>query len=177
MSTRVEPPTRRRPLRSTLAWALVVVALATLVYSVYAERRTALLAAGDPSPRSYVAPVDLLVPDRVATERERQAAMEQVSTIYSVDPTLQRVVLGSLAGIGLPEATLDVLAARYYAPSGVRAEDLAGVISEAAAAAPPERQREVRLLLERRLVATATPNDRLTEAARAGAAAAVPLCL
>jgi cyclic-di-AMP phosphodiesterase PgpH len=33
----------------------------------------------------------------------------------------------------------------------------------------------VRVLLERRLVATATPNERLTEAARAGAAAAVPM--
>ncbi len=175
MSTRVDPPARRRPLRSTLAWSLVVAALAALVYSVYAERRTALLDVGDPSPQAFVAPVDLLVPDRIATERERQAAMEQVNTIYSVDPTLQRVVLGSFAGIGLPEASLDVLAARYHAPGGVRAEDLDEVIAQAVSAAPVERQREVRLLLERRLVATATPNDRLTEAARAGAAAAVPL--
>ncbi len=175
MNARVDPQARRRrPLRSVLAWTFVVAALAGLLYSVYAERRTALLEIGDPSPHSYVTPVDLLVPDRIATERERQAAREQVPTIFSVDLTLQRVVLGSLAGIGLPEASLDVLATRYGSPGGVRAEHLPEVIEEAVAVAPPDRQREVRVLLERRLVATATPNERLTEAARAGAAAAVP---
>ncbi len=158
-----------------LAWTLVVLALAGLLYSVYAERRTALLEVGDPSPQAFVAPVDLLVPDRIATERERQAAVEQVQTIYTVDSTLQRVVLGSFAGIGLPEASLDVLIRRYNAPRGVRAEELASVITEAVAAAPPERRREVQILLDRRLVATATPSERLTEAARAGTAAGVTL--
>lgn len=166
---------RRRPLRRALAWALVVVTLAGLAYSVYAERRTALLAIGDASPQSYVTPVDLLVPDRIATERERQAAREQVPTIYTVDPTLQQAVLGSLAGIGLPDASFAVVAARYGSPTGVRERELAGLIDEAVAAAPADRQREVRVLLERRLVATAVPNERLTQAARAGAAAAVPL--
>lgn len=175
MSVKADARTRRRPLRSVLAWTLVVAALAVLLYSVNAERRTALLQIGDPSPQAYVTPVDLLVPDRIATERERQAAREQVPTIYSVDLTLQQVVLGSLAGIGLPEASVDVLAARYGAQGGVRAEHLPDVIEAAVAVAPAERQREVRVLLDRRLVATAAPNERLTEAARAGAAAAVPL--
>jgi cyclic-di-AMP phosphodiesterase PgpH len=158
-----------------LAWTLVVGVLAALLYSVYGERRTASLEPGDPSPQAFITPVDLSVPDRIATERERQAAREQVDTLYTVDPTLQQVVLGSFAGIGLPEASLDVLVARYSSPIGVRAEHLPTVIAAAVEAAPPERQREVRVLLERRLVATAAPNERLTEAARAGAAAAVPL--
>ena len=166
---------KRHRVRRALSALVVVGTLALLVYSVYAERRSALLVIGDPSPQAYVTPVDLLVPDRITTERERQLAREQVPTIYSVDPTLQQVVLGSFAGAGLPEASIDVLALLYGGSAGVRSEQLGAVIDAAVAAAPAERQREVRVLLERRLVATATPNERLTEAARAGAAAAVPM--
>jgi len=161
----------------TLVGIVAVAVLAALIYSVYAERRTALLVAGEPSPQAYVTPVDIQVPDRIATERERQLAREQVPTIYTVDATLQQIVLGSFAGIGLPDTTLDVLIERYSEASGVRAEALPELIDAAVAATEAERQREIRVLLERRLVATATPSERLTEAARAGAAAAVPLRL
>ena len=166
---------RWQRLRGGFASFVVIGTLALLVYSVYAERRSALLVIGDPSPQAYVTPVDLLVPDRITTERERQLAREQVPTIYSVDPTLQQVVLGSFSGSGLPEASIDVLAQAYGGAAGVRSEQIASVIDAAVEAAPAARQREVRVLLERRLVATATPNERLTEAARAGAAAAVPM--
>jgi hypothetical protein len=97
---KAEVAPRRHRLRRGLAALVVVGTLALLVYSVYAERRTALLVIGDPSPQAYVTPVDLLVPDRITTERERQLAREQVPTIYSVDPTLQQVVLGSFSGSG-----------------------------------------------------------------------------
>ncbi len=172
---RAEAPRKRQWLRRGLAAAVVVGSLALLVYSVYNERRSALLVVGEPSPQAYLTPVDLLVPDRVATERERQLARAQVPTIYSVDATLQQVVLGAFSAAGLPQASVDALAARFAAPEGVRYEQLGEVIDEVVAAAPAERQREVRVLLERRLVATAAPNERLTEAARAGAAAAVPM--
>src|SRR5690606_9921127 len=52
--------------------------------------------------------------------------------------------------------------------------DVEALIDEVALLAPPDRQREARLVLERRLVATSVPNDRLTQAARDAAAAAVP---
>lgn len=166
---------RRSRLRRALTGAVAIAVLATLIYSVYGDRRGAMLEVGDPSPQSYVTPVDLQVPDRIATERQRQLASEQVPPIYTVDTALQQVVLGAFAGIGLPEAVLDVLIERYGGVSGVRAESIPLIVEEAVAVTEPERQREVRVLLERRLVATAVPDERLTQAARAGAAAAVPM--
>ena len=168
---------RRRWARRALSGSVAVAVLAALIYSVYVERRSATLEVGDPSPQAYVTPVDIQIPDRIATERQRQLASEQVPTIYTVDTTLQQVVLGSFAGIGLPEAVLEVLSERYAGVAGVRAEALPDIIAEAVAASEPERQREVRVLLERRLVATAVPDERLTQAARSGAAAAVALRL
>jgi cyclic-di-AMP phosphodiesterase PgpH len=166
--------TARPSLRRAFGVLVVVATLTALLYSVYADRREAAVSVGEPSPQTYVAPVDLQVVDRVTTERQRQAARGQVGTLYTADPTLQQIVIGSLAGSGLPVESLDLLITRYTHPSGIREAELPDVIAEAVANAPPEREREVRVLLERRLVATATPSERLTEAARAAAAAAVP---
>ena len=166
---------RRSALRRALGWSLAVAVLAALVYSVYVERRGALLEIGDPSPQAYVTPVDLLVPDRIATERERQATRAQVSTIYSVDRTLQQMVLTSLASLDLPEESVQVVVERYTAREGVRPDEIPALIEEAAAATPDQQRAEVEALLADRLVATASPNERLTEAARAAAAAAVPV--
>jgi cyclic-di-AMP phosphodiesterase PgpH len=176
MSSTAERP-RGRSVRHILALLVVVGTLTALLYSVYGDRRGAAIAVGEPSPQTYVAPVDLLVPDRIATDRERQAARAQVDTIYTADRTLQQIVIGSLAGAGLPPEALDVVVRAYAQPSGVRSTELRSLVEEAAAAAPAPRQREVRVLLERRLVPTATPNDRLTEAARAAAAGAVPFVM
>jgi cyclic-di-AMP phosphodiesterase PgpH len=154
---------------------VVVGTLTGLLFSVYGDRRGSAVVVGEPSPQTYVAPVNLQVVDRVATERDRQAARAQVGPIYTADPTLQQIVIGSLAGAGLPAETLDVLVTMYTRPDGVRINELPAVIAAAVEVAPRERAREVRVLLERRLVATATPNERLTEAARNAAAAAVPV--
>jgi cyclic-di-AMP phosphodiesterase PgpH len=165
-----------RPLlRQGVAMLVVVGTLTGLLFSVYGDRRGSAVVVGEPSPQTYVAPVNLQVVDRVATERDRQAARAQVGPIYTADPTLQQIVIGSLAGAGLPAETLDVLVTMYTRPDGVRINELPAVIAAAVEVAPRERAREVRVLLERRLVATATPNERLTEAARNAAAAAVPV--
>jgi cyclic-di-AMP phosphodiesterase PgpH len=163
--------------RRTFALLLVIGTLTALLYSVYGDARGVGVVVGEPSPQTYVAPVDLQVIDRVATERERQAARAQVPAIYSADPTLQQIVIGFLAGAGLPTESVDVLLTRYAQPTGVRESELGELIEQAVAAAPSARQREVRVMLERRLVATATPNERLTEAARTAAAAAVPVVM
>jgi cyclic-di-AMP phosphodiesterase PgpH len=176
MSSTAERPGGRSVTRA-IGVLVVVATLTALLYSVYADRREAAIAVGAPSPQTYVAPVDLQVVDRIATERQRQAARAQVGTIFTADPTLQQIVIGSLAGTGLPTESLDVLITRYTHPAGVRDAELPEVVDDAVAVAPEERQREVRVLLERRLVATATPNERLTEAARSAAAAAVPLVM
>jgi cyclic-di-AMP phosphodiesterase PgpH len=168
---------RRNGLRQTVTLLVVVGTLTALLYSVYGDRRGAAIVVGEPSPQTYVAPVDLLVPDRVATERERQAARAQVDTIYVADRTLQQIVVGSLAAAGLPTESMDLVVRAFAHPSGVRDTSLPSIVEEAAAAAPPTRQREVRVLLDRRLVPTAVPSERLTEAARAAAAAAVPFVM
>ncbi|CAN5697879.1 hypothetical protein BH23DEI1_BH23DEI1_02340 [soil metagenome] len=164
-------------LRRAVGLVVVVATLTGLLYSVYADRREAAIAPGEPSPQTYVAPVDLQVIDRIATERQRQAARAQVEPIYTADTTLQQIVIGSLAGTGLPTESLDVLITRFTHPSGVRETELPIVVEAAVTAAPDARQREVRVLLERRLVATATPSERLTEAARNAAAGAVALAM
>lgn len=155
----------------------LVAVLAALLFSAYDDVGGRLLVVGEPSPMTYVAPVSQLVPDRLATEARRQAARLQVPEITTVNETLQALVMGSLAGAGLPAAAVDVIVARYGSVEGVRADDLAIVLDEAVAAAGPERRTEVRAVLSRRLVATALPDQVLTEAARAAAVASVPLVM
>src|SRR5690606_29763427 len=53
------------------------------------------------------------------------------------------------------------------------ASEIPTLIEEMVALAPLDRQRETRLVLERRLLATSMPNDRLTQAAREAAFNAV----
>lgn len=166
-------PARRLFPRLLALYALSTVGVAVLLYSVYGERQDGPLQVGEPSPQTYVAPVDIDVIDRVATERLRQAARAQIEPIYTGDPSLQQLVLSSIAAAGLPELVQEVLLSAYSDPRGVTDEELDELIATAAAVAPEDRQREVRLILERRLLPTSVPNPRLTEAARNAAAAAI----
>ncbi|MDF1523002.1 MAG: HDIG domain-containing protein [Trueperaceae bacterium] len=153
--------------------AVVALVVAALLFSVHDDPARRVLAAGDASPDTFVAPVDLQVVDRLATERQRQAARAQVPELTAVAPTLEALVLGSLAGSGLPADSLEVVVTAYTAADGVRAEQVPEVVAAATAAAPADRRTEVAVVLERRLVPTALVDADLTEAARAAAAAAV----
>ncbi len=162
---------------TTRFWALVLftaVAVGLLTYSVYGTRQRTPLRVGLPSPQTFVAPVATQVEDRIATQRERQAAREQIETVYTSDPQLMALVTAAITSSGLPAAVVDEVLSRYRAPSGVRASALPNLIEEMSALAPDDRQRETRMVLERRLVATSVPNDRLTQAARDAASNAVP---
>ncbi|MEX2535787.1 MAG: HDIG domain-containing metalloprotein [Trueperaceae bacterium] len=165
-------PARRTFPRLVALYALSTLGLAVLLYSVYGERQRAPLQAGQPSAQTYIAPVDIDVIDRVATERQRQAARAQIVTVFTSEPRLQQLVLSSIAAAGLPEAVQDLLVRAYRDPQGVTPEELDGLVATATGLAAQERQREVRLILDRRLLATSVPNSRLTEAARDAAAAA-----
>lgn len=157
-------------------WVLtgvVALVVAGLLFSVYGERQRTTLRVGEASTQSFVAPVDTQVVDRIATERERQAARAQIETVYTSDPEIQQLVTAAVTSSGLSADVIDSVVRRYRNPNGVRADEVPGVIDAAVALAPPERRREARLVLERRLVATSVPNEKLTEAARAAAAAAV----
>ncbi|MEX2542619.1 MAG: HDIG domain-containing metalloprotein [Trueperaceae bacterium] len=164
---------RRTFPRLLALYVVSTIGLAVLLYSVYGQRQRAPLQPGQPSPQTYIAPVDIDVIDRVATERQRQAARAQVDTIFTGDPRLQQLVLSSIATTGLPEDVEDLLVREYRDPQGVTAADLEELLEVAAALTPEPRQREVSLLLERRLIPTSVPNARLTEAARDAAAAAI----
>ncbi|MDA0700283.1 MAG: HDIG domain-containing protein [bacterium] len=173
MSSKAERVPRR------LAWRFVgliyVLALAAVIFSVYDEPTRRSLVVGEPSPQTFVAPVELQVVDRLATEVRRQAARAQVPELTSPDPALRAVVLQSIDAVELPDASRDVVVERYSESAGVRASDLDALLAAAAAAAPPERAGEVRLLLADRLIATALPDPHLTEAARVATAASIPV--
>jgi cyclic-di-AMP phosphodiesterase PgpH len=162
--------------RWTLA-AVVALTLAALFYSVYDDPARRSMTPGEPSPQTFVAPVDVQVVDRLATEARRQAARAQVPELVTADATLQGLLLSSIVGSGLPDAALDVVLSAYDASGGVRFGEIPAIVDAAVAAAPPVRRSEVRAVLDRRLIATARVDPALTEAARAAAAGAVPSVL
>lgn len=152
---------------------IALLILAALLYSVYGQRRAIPLSVGEPSPETFVAPADLQVADPLATERRRQAARAQVPPIYAVDGTAEELVLSAIASATLPADATTWLLGRYHAAAGVRSEEMAGIVDEAVARVEPERRRDVRLVLEQRLMPTAFVDENLTAAARSAAAGAV----
>jgi putative nucleotidyltransferase with HDIG domain len=172
MNSRANRPRRRDP-RLWLLFALSVVALTALLFSVYGNRRASALRAGEVSPQTFVAPVDTQVIDRIATERERQAARAQIGTVYTSDPELQNLVTSAVTSSSLPPDVVDYVVNAYGDPNGVKDTQIPALVDQAVQKAPVDRQREVRLLLQRYLVATSVPDSKLTEAARDAAAAAV----
>ena len=158
-------------------WWLVLLAVAVLMpllYSVYGVRQRTPLRLGEPSPQTFVAPVATQVTDYIATQRLRMAARGQIETVYSSDPALRTLVSTSVGASGLPSAVIDAVLRAYQDPAGIRESELDVLIRDVVQLAPADRQREVRFALERRLIATSVPDDRLTTAARDAAAAAVP---
>ena len=158
-----------------LAGFAFVVALMLVIFSVYDEPTRRTLVVGEPSPQTFVAPVDLQVTDRAATEARRQAARLQVPELTSPNPELRAVVLDALDAAGLPTSVQAVVQARYGEPAGVRGDEIEQVIAAAVAVAEEQAREAVAATLRPRLIATALPDPLLTEAARAATAAAVPI--
>ena len=173
MSSSARPTDNSGP-RYLLLGLVALACLAALLYSVHGTRQRSPLRLGQPSPQTFTAPVDTQVIDWIATQRERQAARAQIETVYTSDQELKSLVLAAVGSSGLPPDVIDAVISRYQQPAGVRAEAIPELIASAAQLAQEDRQREARLVLERRLVATSVPNDRLTQAAREAAGAAVP---
>ena len=172
MSSTARPDSRSSFSYWLLALA-VMVSLAALLYSVHGTGQRTPLRLGQPSPETFVAPIDTRVIDLIATQRARQAARAQIETVYTTDTRLRNLVVAGVSSSGLPAEVIDAVVERYEQPGGVRIEELPTLIEDVVAIAPPDRTREVRFVLESRLVATSVPDDRLTQAARDAAAAAV----
>lgn len=167
------PETKRsRSLRLSVLGSVCVLALTGLLFSVYGTQPQDTLKVGEPSPRTFSAPVATPVTDHQLTERERQGVRAQVGKIYTSDANVQRLVVNAVTSAGLPAEVETLLITAYREPGGVNEERRQALIEEAVALAPG-RQQEVRLLLERRLLVTSTENAALTKAAQDAAAGAV----
>jgi putative nucleotidyltransferase with HDIG domain len=167
---------RRRDLswrRFGITAALFAVTLAGLFYSVYGLNVSSALEVGEPSPQTFLAPQQLTATDEVATARERQAARNQVGTIYSSVPELRQLVFDELARSALPERVERYLRAAYNRPQGVSSQTLGALLTGAVALVPEAQRPRLRQVLSERLLASAEPNARLSEAAREAAAASV----
>lgn len=171
---------RRRDLPRRRFWvtgSFFTLTLACLLYSVYGLNATVELRAGAPSPQTYLAPQGLEVTDEVATARERQAARNQIPTLYRSNPELQGLVFDELEaevaeGL-LPARVARLLTAAYNRPQGVSQPELSDLIARAAALVPESQRAEAQSLLGERLLASAEPNTELTETAREAAAESV----
>ncbi|UCH27536.1 MAG: HDIG domain-containing protein [Trueperaceae bacterium] len=172
--SRTAKTNRSRSLLLGVLFLFYLLAFAALFFSIYGQRQRTQLEVGMPSGETYRTPVDVEVVDQLATERDRQAARAQIETVHTSDQELQQLVLDSIASAGLPANVEDLLTTAYQLPEGVKNEAIDELIRNAAELVPAERQRELELLLEQRLLATAIPNAQSTEAARRAVAAAVP---
>jgi cyclic-di-AMP phosphodiesterase PgpH len=159
--------------RYVVLFTLATALLAILLYSVYGLRGQDALAIGERSPQDFVAPVAVEIIDPIATEKARSSARSQIDTIYSSDPDLEQLALDTITSAGLPSDVETFLLTNYRNPDGVSDFGRSSLIERAVSMTPTERKRDVRLLLESRLISTAVPNLEMTAAARNAAANAV----
>lgn len=168
--TSTSEPTRTQLILLLLAGVLSV---SLLLFSVWGDRTQGELSAGEPSPVSFAAPVDLQVIDEIATSQQRQTVRQQIDDIYNVDAQAQQHVMAALTAAALPESVRAQLIEAYSQPDGVTAEALPALVEAALESLPADEADGLRPVLFRRLLPTSVPNPELTEAARAAAANAV----
>jgi membrane-associated HD superfamily phosphohydrolase len=159
--------------RYAVMYLLATLLLSGLLYSVYGLRGQDTLTVGERSPQDFVAPVAVEIVDPVATANARNSARSQIDTIYSSDPELEQLALNTISSAGLPSEVETFLLSNYRNPNGVSDFRRTSLIERALGMTPTERKRDVRLLLESRLISTAVPNLEMTSAARTAAANAV----
>lgn len=153
---------------------LFVALLAGLIFAVFEQPLTRTLQVGAPSPRTFTAPIELQVVDRLATEARRQAAAAQVPELLSLDTAGAERVLGAIESLDAPAALSLRLRDAYTQPGGVAASMLPQLRADALTLVRPDDIDAMAGRLDALLIATALPDPRLTEAARSAAAAAVP---
>src|SRR5690625_603476 len=126
--TSTSEPTRTQLILLLLAGVLSV---SLLLFSVWGDRTQGELSAGEPSPVSFAAPVDLQVIDEIATSQQRQTVRQQIDDIYNVDAQAQQHVMAALTAAALPEPVRAQLIEAYSQPDGVTAEALPALVEAA----------------------------------------------
>ncbi|MGL4611147.1 MAG: HDIG domain-containing metalloprotein, partial [Trueperaceae bacterium] len=159
--------------RYVVLFSLATALLAVLLYSVYGLRSQDILTVGERSPQDFIAPVAVEILDPIATENARQSARSQIDTIYASDPELEQLALNTISAAGLPSEVETFLLSNYRNPDGISDFRRSSLIERSVSMTPNERKRDVRLLLESRLLTTAVPNLEMTAAAQTAAANAV----
>lgn len=149
------------------------VSVGLLLFSVYGDRREGELQAGEPSPVSFAAPVDLQVVDEVATGLQRQAVRSQIDEIYNVDAQARQLMLAIINSAALPDTVKAELQDAFLQAEGVKASELPGLVDRALSGLPAGEADSLRALLARRLMPTSVPDLELTRAARDAASASV----
>src|SRR5680860_1198522 len=96
----------------------VVLGLTALLYSVHGTGQRTPLRLGQPSPETFVAPIDTRVIDLIATQRARQSARAQIETVYSTDSGLRNLVVAGVTSSGLPSEVIDAVVRRFEGPEG-----------------------------------------------------------
>lgn len=162
------------PFRVFVLLLVSTLALAALLFSAHGDRQLGELESGDLSPASFTAPIDLEITDRIATERQKQSARAQIGEVRTTDARLQQLVLASLQSAELPASIVDQITETYQQPEGVTAGQLEQLLNRLLFQQPATERLELRVRLDERLLPTAVPSSRLTEAAREAAAGAVP---
>lgn len=149
---------------------IAVMMLTALFYSVYGLSPQNALTVGQPSPKTFKSPISLNVIDRLQTEREKISARSQVRDIFLSDSRLKDLVTNEIISLNLSPEAQDLLLTKYNNPKGVRQSDINKLINLAVSLSPEQDKRNVRLLLNKRLIATSIIDTKLTESARNAAA-------
>ena len=152
---------------------LSTLSIAGLIYTAQDRSENTSLAEGQNSPLTYTAPREVLIINKISTQRAREAARSQIPTIFSVDTSTEQLVIEGILSSGFKAETYLPLLEAYMSPDGVRKDQIPVLLEAAVAGNTATKREDIRLTLNRILLPTYQPNLELTETARDAAAAAV----
>jgi putative nucleotidyltransferase with HDIG domain len=163
-------PGYRHPLVLLVALLVVLTIVAGSLSARYSG--AVVLEPGVPSPRTFLAPRDVALPDAAMTAQAQARARAEIGPVLRKDPERTADALELLADAGLPPGPAAVIRAAYESPVGVSVGDLEVLRRRAMQAAETSLADLERQIVEV-LVPTAIEDPAATEARRREAAAAV----
>ena len=98
---------------------LSTLSIAGLIYTAQDRSENTSLAEGQNSPLTYTAPREVLIINKISTQRAREAARSQIPTIFSVDTSTEQLVIEGILSSGFKAETYLPLLEAYMSPDGV----------------------------------------------------------